>query len=102
MGKDISDVRKLIKRLRRKMTVDRAIVFGSRVRGNSLQDSDLDLIIVSGDFRGVFFTDRPKSVYPYWKARVPLEVICLTPEEFDEKRKGITVIREAVRDGISL
>ncbi len=102
MGKEISEVRKLVKSVRRKITVDRAIVFGSRARGNNLQDSDLDLIIVSGNFRGIFFTDRPKFIYPYWKARVPLEVICLTPEEFDEKRREITIIREAVRDGISL
>jgi len=38
--------------------IEEAIIFGSRIRGDYLKDSDLDLILVSSNFSGIQFTDR--------------------------------------------
>lgn len=102
MGREVAEVRRLLRRLGQRIRVDRAIIFGSRVRGNHLRDSDLDLILVSKDFVRMPFTDRPKAVYPYWTSRLSLQVICLTPKEFEERSQRITIIREARKEGISL
>ena len=42
-------VRKYLKSL--PLKVDRAILFGSTARGDRLKDSDVDLIVISEDFR---------------------------------------------------
>ena len=39
--------------VREQYRVDRAILFGSYAKGTQREDSDIDLIIISPDFRGV-------------------------------------------------
>ena len=47
---------------RHRLRVEKAYVFGSRVRGNWHELSDLDIIIVSNDFKGLSDTERLKLV----------------------------------------
>ncbi len=102
MGKEILEVKKLLARVGKEIDVERGILFGSRARGDHLVESDLDFILVSKDFQGIFVTDRPKIVYKHWKGNYSLEVVCLTPEEYEEKAKEISIIREAGREGIQI
>lgn len=103
LGRDVALVRKLIERLAA-IRVERAIVFGSRVRGDALLTSDLDLILVSPDFEGLSFTDRPMAVHDAWdfEEAPSLEVICYTPEEFARKRERIGLVRTAVEEGLAV
>jgi hypothetical protein len=48
---------------------------------------------LSGGLGGV----PPDSIQ--WPA---VELLCYTPEEFERKREQITIVREAVREGIEL
>lgn len=82
--------------------IQKAILFGSRVKGNYLKDSDIDLILVSDDFNNIFFTDRISKVSQSWEGKIPLEVFCYTNKEFKKKRKMFGIVREAVREGILL
>ncbi|MBE0446737.1 MAG: nucleotidyltransferase domain-containing protein [Actinobacteria bacterium] len=84
------------------LSIDKIILFGSRARGDALKDSDYDFIVVSSDFEGVFFTDRIKMLYSYWHQPQALEALCYTPAEFKEKLNQITIVREAVHEGIDL
>ncbi len=92
-----------VKRVRKKYNLEKAIFFGSRVRGDHLKTSDYDLILVSPDFRGIFFSQRIARMYQFWKY-LPLEIepLCYTPEEFRKKKKQLGIVRQAVKEGIVL
>lgn len=100
MGQKLPGLSRLIASLKRDLRLDRAILFGSRARADWLMDSDVDLVIVSPDFEGKFFTDRAEEVLRLWKGNVSLHPICLTPDEFEERKQRITVVREASRKGV--
>lgn len=74
-----------------------AYVFGSRVRGDYLHRSDLDVIVVDDRYEGVPFLERGMDLLREWPHTVPeLELFCYTPAEF---ARGNTVIRAALRSG---
>lgn len=103
MGRATVEVRRFLRRLRQSpYHIERAIIFGSRARGDHLEESDLDLILVSRDFKGVFFTDRSSQVHRYWDGDLGLEVLCYTPEEFEKKRRMIGLVQDAIREGIEI
>ena len=88
--------------LNRKVPIKRMIFFGSRVSGKPHRDSDIDLIIVSDKFRKKKFRYRPLGFYDYWNLSYPVDFLCYTPEEFNKLKKQITIVREAVREGIEI
>lgn len=96
---------KLVNAIRTRYPDARIILFGSRVRGDYLRESDYDIIVVSSSFKGKQFTERSSEVLKLlWKAglRGDFEVLCYTPEEFERKRKGLGIVREALKEGIVL
>jgi hypothetical protein len=88
--------------IKEKYTPEKVLLFGSRARGDNLIDSDVDMIIVSRKFEGVNWLERIRDVSVYWDGLVPLEPICYTPAEFEEKKNMIGIVREAVREGVEL
>ena len=93
---------RFIRRLMNRYTLHKVILFGSRARGNNLKTSDFDFIIVSPDFEGIHFLKRMSSIYEYWDEHYDVEPLCYTPEEFEEKRREIGIVSEAVREGIEV
>ena len=85
-----------------KVQIGKVIFFGSRASGKPHKDSDIDLIIVSKDFRGKTFRERPVGFYDYWNLDYPVDFLCYTPEEFNKLKKQITIVREAVNNGIEI
>jgi len=85
-----------------KYSAEKVLLFGSRARGDYLINSDVDMIIVSKKFEGVNWLKRLRDVSVEWKGLVLLEAICYTPEEFEEKKKEIGIVSEAVKEGIEL
>ncbi len=74
------------------ISIKEAYLFGSYARGDWLKESDLDLIVVSTDFRNMKFTERLDLVNEIaWRLRItpPLEVIPLTPEEL--RRENVII-----------
>ena len=101
MGQEISEITRFLKRLQ-EFRIEKAVLFGSRARGDWLKESDWDLLLVSPDFEGMPFLERIRSVLDDWSSPVDLEVLCYTPDEFARKRKQIGIVRTAVREGIDL
>lgn len=99
-GKADKIVKDFMSRVRKKFHVEQAILFGSRARGDHFKNSDYDVIIVSSEFNGVFFSQRIANMYEFWK-HYPLEIepLCYTPEEFKKKKEQIGIVREAVKEG---
>ncbi|MBI5804285.1 nucleotidyltransferase domain-containing protein [Candidatus Pacearchaeota archaeon] len=81
---------------------EKVILFGSRARGEHLEDSDIDVIVVSKKFNGINFRERIIEAYGMWDKKQGLDIICYTPEEFEKKKKQIGIVQEAVKEGIEL
>jgi hypothetical protein len=93
----VKELESFLEKVKREVKVEKIILFGSRARGDNLKDSDVDLIIVSRDFEGVQFYERMSRFLLLWDAPLDLEVLCYTPEEFEQKSSEICVVREAIR-----
>jgi predicted nucleotidyltransferase len=95
-------VRDHLPTLRARIVPLQVIAFGSRVRGDALTTSDLDLILVSPWFVSVPFLRRPGAILELLDYPGGLELLCYTPEEFEEKRHEFGIVRVAVEEGIAL
>jgi uncharacterized protein len=95
----------IVKSFKRKlggMNFSKFILFGSRAKGTERIDSDFDILAVSKDFRGKRWNQRPLNIYLSWEEDKPLEVLCYTPKEFNKLKKEVSIVREAVREGIEI
>jgi uncharacterized protein len=81
--------------------VDRMVLFGSHAKGAATEDSDIDVAIISGDFRR---KSRFKRTDMTWRAEwetikkfmVPFDIVTMTPEEFDN---GDSIIADYAKQG---
>ncbi len=92
---------KFAKKVKKVLPDAKIILFGSRARKNALKTSDYDFIVVSKSFKNVPFFERPVLLYTLWDGG-GIDLLCYTPEEFEKKKKQISVVREAVREGIEI
>ena len=104
MGKEAdSKIKKFISKLKEKFQIDRAILFGSRARGDYLDDSDYDVILISPDFEGKFFSERISELYDYWDYfPLNIEPLCYTPGEFEKMKKRIGIVQQALEEGVDI
>jgi predicted nucleotidyltransferase len=93
-------IEKFVERVKERFRPRAIILFGSRARGDELKGSDYDLIVVSEEFRGVPFLERLSMLYELWDLDCHLDILAYTPEEFEEKRQEIGVVREAATEGV--
>lgn len=99
--KNLKIVKDYFKKLK-KISVERVIFFGSRAKGSFHQDSDFDLIVVSKKFENLRQGNRVLLSYRLWKNDFALELLCYTPEEFEERRNGLNIVSEALKTGIEI
>lgn len=99
----VKKVKQLLGHLQ-EIRITKAVIFGSRVRGNHFTRSDLDLILVSEDFAFTPFPERASRIKwdLYWTENYPIEILCYTPEEFARKQNQIGTVRDALKYGIVL
>lgn len=85
-----------------KVNIKSFILFGSRARGDEKDNSDIDLIIVSKDFEGQKSFKRARGFYADWDSDYETDIICLTPEELEKKKKEIGIIKNVIKEGIEI
>jgi len=98
----IVELKKFGKELTKKIDVDRILFFGSMARGDNKKESDIDLIIVSRDFEKMDYFERTKLVYRCWKLDLPVDFICYSKSEFNELKKRISIVSQAIKEGIEI
>lgn len=98
----IKKLKEFKNKLKKEFQVNKIIFFGSRASGKPYEDSDIDLIIVSKDFKDKKFRYRSIGFYNYWNLDYPVDFLCYTPEEFNKLKNQITIVREAVKEGIEI
>jgi len=91
-----------IRKFKKRIGVEKAIVFGSFARGQFGKHSDIDLLLVSKKFRGRNLLQRSKGLWLKWNMGLPVDFICYTPEEFEKERKKISIVSEAIREGMEV
>lgn len=91
-----------VKNLKPYIKIDKVILFGSMARGGAHRDSDIDLIIISPDFKKVDFMERliwlSKMRTSQFISRA-MDIFGYTKEEFEKLSKESIVLGEAKKEG---
>lgn len=93
------------RRLQEQFSAERVLLFGSHARGHAQPDSDYDLIIVSGHFAGIHLLRRGfglKQLFYQEGGNSPMDLICLTPEEFEQAQNRISLVAAVLPEAIDL
>ncbi len=101
MGKNI-DLRKVedfLRKISKKYKLKKAIIFGSSVKGNFGENSDIDLIIISDKFEGLSSLKRPVELYLEWDLDYPVDFVCFTTKEFEKLKRRVSLVKEALKNG---
>ena len=95
-------LKRFLEKVRKKFDPEKVLLFGSRARGNHLESSDYDILIISEKFGGMNFRDRIIKAYELIDEPLNVEILCYTLEEFNEKSKELCVVKKAAEEGITL
>ncbi|MEW6069918.1 MAG: nucleotidyltransferase domain-containing protein [Candidatus Thermoplasmatota archaeon] len=101
MAKKQDKVIEEIKKFLGRVKAEEGILFGSRARGDNLENSDVDLIIISDRFATQRYADRFYDLHKKWSLPYFLEAFPYTRKEL-KKLTMRGVIREALRNGIRI
>lgn len=99
---------KLVKDFKKKASdrfgIDKIILFGSQATGKTREGSDIDLLVVSKKIkkRAAFMSALSMEWHIRQGKNHPVDFICYTPEEFKAKSKGITIVRQALKEGVEV
>lgn len=92
-------------RLHDEVGASRVLLFGSHARGQAQPDSDYDIIVVSPRFDGIEPQRRGMGLRQLWRQAGgigPMDLICLTPEEFAVAQNRITLVAAVLPDAVDL
>src|SRR3989338_4851910 len=98
----ITLLKKFLTQAKKKTNIEKAILFGSHAKGSQKENSDIDILIISGDFENVKSYKRAPQLYLLWNLPYDGDIICLTPEKIEKKKKPIGIIRTAAEEGIEI
>ena len=108
MARKKIDIKKIIKVYLKKFPKDIKVkgvfLFGSYVREEAGKHSDVDIIIISPDFKKLPFLKRLELLSHIYGSSdvsrlVPMDILGYTPEEFKEIDKESIVMKEAKKEG---
>ena len=91
-----------LKEFKQRNKIGKLYLFGSMASGTANTSSDVDLLVVARRFRGKGLLERAPKLYLDWKLDYPVDFLCYAPEEFEKLRKQITIVKEAVENGIEI
>jgi len=83
--------------------IRKLIIYGSHASGKSKEESDIDLVVVSNDFKDMDLWER---LCLLGRARIgikrPIEILGITEEEFKEEKSGTFLGDEVKSKGIEI
>ncbi len=83
------------------LNISKIIIFGSYAYGKPTEESDIDIVIVSKDFKEKDIFERAKltkeaEIKTIKKFVIPLDIITMTPEEL---KSGRSLIADYAKNG---
>jgi predicted nucleotidyltransferase len=99
MGKDevINKVRNYKKLLKEHFDLDSVYLFGSYLKGNAKEDSDIDVAIIVNKLQGDYFSTIPVA----WKLRSQIDNR-IEPMVFEKGRDESGFLEEILNTGIEI
>lgn len=92
-----------VKNLKSKLKVKKAMLFGSAAREKMNKNSDIDIMILSDNFKKMKLIDRLVFLSRL-RGRdfldLPMDILGYTPEEFEKLSKISTMFSEAKKQGV--
>ena len=91
--------------LQQGLKVNRVILYGSQATGKAEKHSDIDIVVISDDFKGMNILERLETIgLATAKAEImePIESLGYTEEEFSLKGKGTFIGDEVKTKGIKI
>ncbi len=79
------------------MGVKKAILYGSLARGDVVETSDIDLMLIKETTKKL--SDRLEEALLFLDPRVGLDVLVYTPAEFEALLEERPFVQDAVREG---
>ncbi len=101
-SKKLEEIIEGIRRFKKKIGVEKAYLYGSYARGEANKHSDVDVILLSKKFEHKTFTERMKGLWLAWTLDLPVDFLCYTPREFNEQKKQVSIISQAIKEGIEI
>lgn len=91
-----------VPKIRKEFKPEKIILFGSRVRGNAREDSDIDVVIISASFSGTPFLKRMPLMLKKVSFPKHIDYICYTPQEFKKIRNESVIIKDAMENSMEI
>lgn len=83
--------------------VQKIILYGSHTSGRAKEDSDIDLVVVSNDFKDMDLWERLCFLgHARIGMKKPMEILGLTEEEFASENRGTFIGNEVKAKGIEI
>ena len=110
MGRTPTQIIKMLQRFKyrieKKYDVKKMLLFGSQARGEAKEGSDVDLIIVSPQFKGKKALPATVNLYKEWhireRAGLPVDFLCYSPDEFKKLKNTISIVSQAIKEGVEI
>jgi predicted nucleotidyltransferase len=96
------EIAKLLNKLKKELKVEEAYIFGSRVYGNPLRESDIDILIVSDEFKNKGFIENMIRVSMLLDGNLDVEIFPYTREDLIKYKGKKIVITEALEKGMRI
>src|SRR5688572_30721233 len=96
-------IRCFARRLQDNLGLEHVLLFGEHLTGRASLEDEYRLILVGRRFDGVALPDRPVGLHAYFYevgGDAPLDLICLTPDEFENAKRRITLVAEVLPEAI--
>lgn len=94
--------KRFAKALKKHVSVNQLILFGSRARGDNFVTSDYDFVMVSREFSRKPFITRASGLYKFWHSKCDLEVLCYTLGEWHRLKDERGILLNAQHEGVRL
>jgi predicted nucleotidyltransferase len=91
-----------LRKLKRVLNVSEVYLFGSRVYGTPLEESDLDMIVVSDEFKKRGFIENIILLNTLWDGSFTLEMFPYIPEQIRMFYGRKVTVTEALDKGIRI
>jgi predicted nucleotidyltransferase len=105
MIRGLDTLHRFAESLRREVGARHVLLFGSHATGRAAPDSDYDLIIVADAFASIPRSRRGiglRDLFYDVGGNAPMDLICLTPDEFESAKLRATLVREVLPEAIDL
>ncbi len=95
----MESINKYIKKISKYYKIEAIILFGSYAKGTQNEDSDIDIAIISSDFKDIF-DDMADLIGYTWKIDTRIEPHPISKEDYD--KIATPFIQEVINTGIKV